>query len=62
MSQAPKSALSNLNVVLPMVYAAAIVVSAAFGNGKVTGVVAAAGGILLGAFYAFRGRNRDSGV
>ncbi|WP_164416055.1 hypothetical protein [Streptomyces salinarius] len=61
MSQPPKTALTNLNVVLPMLYVAAIVLSAAFASGTVVSVVAVGGGVLLGAYFAF-GRNRSSRV
>jgi hypothetical protein len=47
----------TLDVVLPMVYAAAIVGTFMLTDGKATGVVAAVGAILLGAYYAAIRRN-----
>jgi hypothetical protein len=47
----------TLDVVLPMVYAAAIVGTAMLASGTATSVVAALGAILLGAYYAGIRRN-----
>ncbi|GGZ84578.1 hypothetical protein AB0P12_24595 [Streptomyces subrutilus] len=53
MSQGPKTAATNLNVLLPVAYALAVVVTATLASGKVTTVVAVGGGVLLGLWFAF---------
>jgi hypothetical protein len=47
----------TLDVVLPMLYAAAIVATAMLASGTATGVVAAVGALVLGAYYAGIRRN-----
>ena len=51
----------TFDVLLPMLYAAVIVASAMLANGRITSVVAAVGGILLGAYYAAIRRNLPTG-
>ncbi|MZD08537.1 hypothetical protein GTW43_26160 [Streptomyces sp. SID5785] len=41
---------------LPMAYAAAVGLTSMAGNDRATGIVAAAGGILLGLYYGFGAR------
>ncbi|MEV7417478.1 hypothetical protein [Streptomyces sp. NPDC089919] len=60
MSQQPKSALSNLNVLLPVLYAMAIVLAGTLGNGRAVSAVAVLGGMALGLYYGF-GRRRSRG-
>ncbi len=47
----------TLDIVLPMLYAAAIVATTMLSSGKATGVVAAVGALLLGVYYAGIRRN-----
>jgi hypothetical protein len=47
----------TLDVVLPMLYGAAVVATALLANGTAVGVVAAVGAILVGAYYAGIRRN-----
>ncbi|WP_405684839.1 hypothetical protein [Streptomyces sp. NBC_00057] len=57
MDQRP-AGLSGFNWWLPSLYAAAIVLTGAFGSGKATGIVAVVGGVLLGLYYGFGSRLR----
>ncbi|MER6393354.1 hypothetical protein ACFXEL_28165 [Streptomyces sp. NPDC059382] len=57
MSQGPKTAVTNLNVLLPVAYALAVVVTASFASGTAATAVAVGGGVLLGLWFAF-GRRR----
>ncbi|MET9464926.1 hypothetical protein ABZY44_08880 [Streptomyces sp. NPDC006544] len=59
MSQGPKTAATNLNVLLPVGYALAVVVTASLASGTVSTAVAVAGGVLLGLWFAF-GRRRTT--
>jgi len=47
---------ARLNWLLPSLYAAAIVLTASFGNGRATSIVATVGGVLLGLYYGFGSR------
>ncbi|MGW1771221.1 hypothetical protein [Streptomyces sp. NPDC002104] len=60
MSQGPKTAVTNLNVLLPLAYALAVVVTASLASGTATTVVAVGGGVLLGLWFAF-GRRATRG-
>jgi len=55
MEQSPATR-ARLNWLLPCLYAAAIALTASFGNGKATSIVASVGGVLLGLYYAFGSR------
>ncbi|MGW1762867.1 hypothetical protein ACWCQL_02040 [Streptomyces sp. NPDC002073] len=57
MSQGPRSAITNLNVLLPVAYALAVALTAILTSGKPLTVVAVAGGLGLGLWFAF-GRRR----
>jgi hypothetical protein len=52
---------NSLNWLLPVAYAAVVVLVGAFGSGEATGIVAAVGGVLLGCYYAF-GRRAAKGA
>jgi len=56
---APTSALKNPNVLLPVLYAALVVLAAVFASGTLTTIVAVAGAVLLGAFYATMSRRTN---
>ncbi|MFF0739452.1 hypothetical protein ACFYVL_03530 [Streptomyces sp. NPDC004111] len=60
MSQQPRSAATNPNVILPVLYALVVIVVGTLAGGTVTAVVAVAGAVLLGLYFAFgrKGRNR----
>ncbi|MFI5765103.1 hypothetical protein ACIA8F_29765 [Streptomyces sp. NPDC051563] len=60
MSQGPKTAVTNLNVLLPLAYALAVVATASLASGTATTVVAVGGGVLLGLWFAF-GRRATRG-
>ncbi|OIK00029.1 hypothetical protein [Streptomyces colonosanans] len=47
---------ARFNWWLPSLYAAAIVLTASFGTGSATGIVATVGGVLLGLYYGFGAR------
>jgi hypothetical protein len=47
----------TLDIVVPMIYAAAVVATAMLASGKAVGVVAAVGAIVVGAYYAGIRRN-----
>nr|WTB33391.1 hypothetical protein OG781_31435 [Streptomyces sp. NBC_00830] len=53
---APTHAFKNANVLLPVLYAALIVLTALFASGTVTTIVAVAGAVLLGVYYATASR------
>jgi len=55
MDQRP-TARARFNWLLPSLYVAAIILTASFGNGRATSLVAAVGGMLLGLYYAFGAR------
>ncbi|MFJ2744733.1 hypothetical protein ACIO3O_34330 [Streptomyces sp. NPDC087440] len=57
-SQRPKSAATNLNVILPVLYALIVIVVASLASGAVTSVVAVVGAVLLGLYFAFGRRGR----
>ncbi|MGI5444281.1 hypothetical protein ACQEVM_00750 [Streptomyces sp. CA-243310] len=59
MSQGPRTAATNLNVLLPVAYALAVVVAASLASGAVATGVAVVGGVLLGLWFAF-GRRRTT--
>jgi hypothetical protein len=48
---------NTLDMVLPSLYVAAILVAVFFGSGTSVGAVAAIGGVLLGAYWAGIRRN-----
>lgn len=58
MSERPQTAITNPNVILPVLYALVVVVVGATADGKVTAVVAVVGAVLLGLYFAFGRRDR----
>nr|WSW66331.1 hypothetical protein OG461_09130 [Streptomyces sp. NBC_00995] len=61
MSQRPQTAVTNPNVIFPVLYALIVIVVGALADSKVTAVVAVVGAVLLGLYFAFgrRVRARD---
>ncbi|MFE9437974.1 hypothetical protein ACFYO2_02960 [Streptomyces sp. NPDC006602] len=55
----PTSALKNTNVLLPALYGVLVVLTAVFASGTVTTIVAVAGAVLLGAYYATTSRRTN---
>jgi hypothetical protein len=53
---APTHAFKNPNVLLPVLYAALVVLTALFASGTVTTIVTVVGAVLLGAYYATASR------
>jgi hypothetical protein len=51
----------TFDVLLPMLFAAAVVAAALLGSGSAVGVVAAVGAILVGAYFAAIRRNLPTG-
>ncbi|MGW6205810.1 hypothetical protein ACWF9B_19480 [Streptomyces sp. NPDC055089] len=58
MSERPQTAITNPNVIFPVLYALIVVVVGATADGKVTAVVAVVGAVLLGLSFAFGRRDR----
>ncbi|MER7728203.1 hypothetical protein [Streptomyces sp. NPDC096323] len=58
MSERPQTAVTNPNVIFPVLYALIVIVVGALADGKVTAVVAVVGAVLLGLYFAFGRRAR----
>jgi Flp pilus assembly protein TadB len=59
MSQRPQTAATNPNVILPVLYAVILIVVGSLASGTVTAIVAVAGAVLLGLYFAFGRKARS---